>query len=45
MAIKLGVHTGPQDLSMDELQRVWNRADAAGFYWIPVVRQPQLSRA
>jgi F420-dependent oxidoreductase-like protein len=36
MAIKLGVHTGPQDLSMDELQRVWKRADEAGFYWIPV---------
>jgi F420-dependent oxidoreductase-like protein len=36
MAIKLGVHTGPQDLSMSELQRLWKRADEAGFYWISV---------
>ena len=36
MAIKLGVHTGPQDLSMNELQRIWQRADDAGFHWISV---------
>jgi F420-dependent oxidoreductase-like protein len=36
MGIKLGVHTGPQDLSMEELHRVWKRADAAGFHWISV---------
>jgi F420-dependent oxidoreductase-like protein len=36
MAIKLGIHAGPQDLSMDELHRLWKRADAAGFYWISV---------
>lgn len=34
--MKLGVHTGPQDLSMDELQRLWKRADDAGFHWISV---------
>jgi F420-dependent oxidoreductase-like protein len=36
MAIKLGVHTGPQDLAMDELKRLWKRADEAGFHWISV---------
>jgi F420-dependent oxidoreductase-like protein len=36
MAIKLGVHTGPQDLSMADLHRLWKRADAAGFHWISV---------
>ena len=36
MPIKLGVHTGPQDLSMDDLKRVWTLADEAGFYWISV---------
>ncbi len=34
MAIKLGVHAGPQNLSMEELHRLWKRADEAGFYWI-----------
>ncbi len=36
MPIKLGVHTGPQDLSMDDLKRLWARADEAGFHWISV---------
>jgi F420-dependent oxidoreductase-like protein len=36
MPIKLGVHTGPQDLTMDELRRLWTRADEAGFHWISV---------
>lgn len=36
MTIKLGVHTGPQDLSMADLHRLWKRADAAGFHWISV---------
>lgn len=36
MPIKLGVHAGPQDLSMAELHRLWKRADAAGFHWISV---------
>jgi F420-dependent oxidoreductase-like protein len=36
MAIKLGIHTGPQDLSMADLHRLWKRADEAGFHWISV---------
>ena len=36
MALKLGIHTGPQDLTMEELRRLWRRADAAGFHWISV---------
>ncbi len=36
MPLQLGVHTGPQDLPMDELKRVWQRADEAGFHWISV---------
>ena len=43
MAIKLGVHTGPQNLSMTDLHRIWKRADEAGFHWISVwdhLRQP-----
>jgi F420-dependent oxidoreductase-like protein len=36
VTIKLGVHAGPQDLSMDELRRLWARADEAGFHWISV---------
>jgi len=36
MPIKLGIHTGPQNLSMAELHRLWKRADKAGFHWISV---------
>lgn len=36
MPIKLGLHTGPQDLSMEELRRLWTRADEAGCHWISV---------
>ena len=36
MTIKLGVHAGPQDLSMADLHRLWQRADEGGFYWISV---------
>lgn len=36
MSLKLGIHTGPQDLSMAELERLWKRADGAGFHWISV---------
>jgi hypothetical protein len=32
MRIKLGMHTGPQDLPMDELKRIWAGADEAGFH-------------
>jgi hypothetical protein len=36
MPIKLGIHTGPQNLSMAELHRLWKRADEAGLHWISV---------
>jgi F420-dependent oxidoreductase-like protein len=36
VSIKLGIHTGPQDLTMQELQQIWRRADEAGFYWASV---------
>ena len=34
--IQLGVHTGPQDLSMQELQRIWRLAEEGGLYWASV---------
>lgn len=34
--LKLGVHAGPQNLSMEELMRLWRLADEAGFHWISV---------
>jgi len=34
--LKLGIHIGPQDLSIDELQRLWQRADESGFHWVSV---------
>ncbi len=36
MSFKLGIHTGPQNLSIAELKRIWQRADDAGFDWISV---------
>jgi len=36
MAIKLGIHAGPQDLSMDELRKLWRIGDDSGFHWISV---------
>lgn len=36
MKLKFGIHTGPQDLTMEELLRVWQRAEEAGFHWISV---------
>ncbi len=36
MSFKIGIHTGPQDIEMDELLRLWKRADEAGFHWISV---------
>jgi alkanesulfonate monooxygenase SsuD/methylene tetrahydromethanopterin reductase-like flavin-dependent oxidoreductase (luciferase family) len=36
MALKIGVHAGPQNLAMDELVRLWRRCDDAGFHWISV---------
>ena len=34
--MRLGMHTGPQDLSMDELKKLWVRADESGFDWVSV---------
>ncbi len=34
--MRIGIHTGPQDLPMEELLRVWRRADEAGFHWASV---------
>ena len=34
--MKLGMHAGPQDLSMDELKRLWQTGDDNGFDWISV---------
>ena len=36
MALKLGIHTGPQDLPMEELLKIWRRADESGFHWASV---------
>ena len=36
MVLKLGVHLGPQDIAVDELLRVWRRAEEAGFHWVSV---------
>ena len=36
MAISFGVHTGQQDLAMDDLRRTWREIDAAGMDWISV---------
>jgi F420-dependent oxidoreductase-like protein len=34
--IDLGVHTGQQDIELDELRRLWRYADGNGFDWISV---------
>lgn len=34
--IELGVHTGQQDISLDELRRLWQHCDENGFDWISV---------
>ncbi|MEM6705147.1 MAG: TIGR03560 family F420-dependent LLM class oxidoreductase [Acidobacteriota bacterium] len=34
--LKIGIHTGPQNVSMEELLALWRRADEAGFHWISV---------
>lgn len=36
MALKIGIHAGPQHLTMPELVRLWRRADDAGFHWVSV---------
>jgi F420-dependent oxidoreductase-like protein len=34
--IELGVHTGQQDIELDELRKLWRTAEASGFDWISV---------
>ncbi len=34
--VELGVHTGPQDIGLDELRRLWRHCDQAGFALITV---------
>ena len=36
MALKLGLHTGQQDCSYEDLRNLWRLADDSGFYWISV---------
>lgn len=36
MSLKIGMHAGPQDLSIDELKRLWQTGDDNGFHWISV---------
>ena len=36
MALKLGMQTGQQDCSYDDLARLWRLADNSGFYWVSV---------
>jgi len=36
MALRFGLHTGPQDVSIGDLRRAWRRADEAGFHWCSV---------
>lgn len=34
--MKIGMHAGPQDLSIEELKRLWKMGDDNGFHWISV---------
>jgi F420-dependent oxidoreductase-like protein len=34
--VELGVHTGQQDISLEELRRLWRHCDESGFDWISV---------
>ena len=36
MGITFGVHIGPQNISIEDLRRLWNYADTHGFKWISV---------
>ncbi len=36
MAITFGIHIGQQNITMDELRRVWRYADTHGFGWLSV---------
>lgn len=34
--MRFGIHAGPQDCTLDELQRLWRFADDRGFHWCSV---------
>src|SRR5271169_5959251 len=34
--ILFGVHTGPQNCSLEDLRAVWRLADRSGFHWISI---------
>jgi alkanesulfonate monooxygenase SsuD/methylene tetrahydromethanopterin reductase-like flavin-dependent oxidoreductase (luciferase family) len=36
MGITFGIHIGPQNISIDDLRRLWRYADANGYQWISV---------
>jgi F420-dependent oxidoreductase-like protein len=36
MSFRFGIHAGPQDLTMEELKRLWQVADTSGFHWVSV---------
>jgi F420-dependent oxidoreductase-like protein len=36
MALQIGIHTGPQNCTYEELRRVWRFADSSGFYWVSI---------
>jgi F420-dependent oxidoreductase-like protein len=36
VALKIGMHAGPQDLTFEELRRLWQTADGNGFHWVSV---------
>ena len=36
MTLRIGIHTGQQDCTYEELRRLWRLADDSGFYWISV---------
>jgi F420-dependent oxidoreductase-like protein len=36
MAISFGIHIGPQNISIDDLRRLWRYADQNGYQWISV---------
>jgi alkanesulfonate monooxygenase SsuD/methylene tetrahydromethanopterin reductase-like flavin-dependent oxidoreductase (luciferase family) len=34
--ILFGVHTGPQNCTLDDLRSVWHLADRSGFHWVSI---------
>ena len=34
--MKLGIHAGPRDFSIELLKRLWSIGDSKGFHWVSV---------